>query len=61
MLELIQLYPNDIRVKDDDNELPLHLALNQYGSDIVIEKVIHLYPDALQYPDYMGHRPFHTL
>jgi Ankyrin repeat len=62
--KIVKRYPTSVQEKDENNELPLHIAFSfifekDCYSERVIKKLIHLYPNALNELDHHGNYPIH--
>jgi ankyrin repeat protein len=62
VLAIINECPQEVKVRDNNDQLPLHLACSPYDvSETIIKQLISVYPEYLQCPDQYGSLPFHLL
>lgn len=59
--ELVQLYPEAARVRDDDGRYPLHIACATGKSWETIEALVHAHALSVSSTDQTGKVPFHEL
>merc|ERR1712129_219868 len=53
---LIEAYPKGAQIKDDQEKLPIHYACHS-SSEIVVEKLLHVYPQSILVKNGFGYTP----
>jgi len=55
--ELLKIFPDGAKMKDEKGRLPLHLAASNGASTIILEALIEAYPKGMLQKDSTGRRP----
>ena len=58
---LLEKYPEAIRTKNEDGDLPLHLAIKARKTKDIIQSLVEAYPDAIRVLDGDGNTCLHLL
>merc|ERR1712087_463851 len=53
---LIEAYPKGAQIKDDQEKLPIHYACHS-SSEVVVEKLLHVYPQSILVKNGFGYTP----